>query len=255
MRPAVVRADERHFTAVDPGRVSVRVAVDRAGTGCANLEQRVIRLEPGSRHTVDHERSEEIAYVVSGYGVAVIGAEELPLEPGCGLFVPPASACTVTSSAREALVLLSVLSPQPGAASGPRAAHAAADPRFVVRTADQDVIPAGDDESRGLMDRHFTVLIDPASGARYVTQFVGVIERSRAPFHTHTYEEVIYIVGGQGVVHLPDGQQEVGPGTSIYLPAGAEHSLENREDQPLTLVGVFCPAGSPAARRPATSAG
>src|SRR5206468_3946456 len=125
---------------------------------------------------------------------------------------------------------------------GMAARSAAPDPprRPAVTTADeQDPLPAGD-------DRSFKLLIDPRFGCRNVTQFLGSIERSRAPFHTHTYEEVIYILGGEGFVHVDDRRVGIRAGTSIFLPPGVPHCLENASEGTLTLLGVFSPAGSPA---------
>ena len=113
------------------------------------------------------------------------------------------------------------------------------------------MIAAGDDASIDYMDRWFRLMVDPSHGSHYVTQFVGYIARSRAPEHVHTYEEVIYIVDGDGVVHIGDSHP-LRPGTSVYLPPGTPHCLENpHDDQVLALVGVFCPAGSPKERQPA----
>lgn len=246
-RPAVVHPP----SGAEDRSAAVRVAIDRAGTGCRNLEQRIIRQAAGSRRVVHHDGSEEIAYVISGRGTATLAGDVRPLRPGTGLLVPEGTECVIDSTGDVPLELLSVLTPQPGSDTGPEPAADMAPPAFTVHADDQETIPAGSDEGRGLMDRHFKLMIDPTRGARYVTQFIGFIERSRAPLHTHTYEEVIYILDGSGVVHVDGGQQAIGPGTSIYLPAGAPHCLENPGEEPLQLVGVFCPAGSPAARRPA----
>ena len=100
-------------------------------------------------------------------------------------------------------------------------------------------LPAGD-------DRSFKLMIDPRFGARNVTQFVGSIERSRAPFHTHTYEEVIYILSGRGLVHVHGRSVPVREGSSVFLPPGVPHCLENASEGVLRLLGVFSPAGSPA---------
>jgi oxalate decarboxylase/phosphoglucose isomerase-like protein (cupin superfamily) len=50
-------------------------------------------------------------------------------------------------------------------------------------------------------------------------------------------------------VHLADTTAEIGPGTSIYLPPYQPHCLENTGSAPLEVLGVFYPAGSPAAKQ------
>ena len=107
---------------------------------------------------------------------------------------------------------------------------------------EEEDIPAGE-------DRRFKLLIDPRYGCRNLTQFVGVIERSKAPSHSHTYEEVIYIVSGAGVVHIDDESQPIRRGSCIYLPPGLPHCIENSGEAPLRLVGVFCPAGDPGSKK------
>lgn len=84
-------------------------------------------------------------------------------------------------------------------------------------------------------------------GCQTVTQFVGWIPRSRAPFHRHTYEEAIYILEGRGILHLrgQSAAAEFGPGTSIYLPVGVVHCLENPGPAAIRVLGVFHPSGSP----------
>ncbi len=92
------------------------------------------------------------------------------------------------------------------------------------------------------------VFIDAERGSRHVTQFVGFIDRSRAPFHTHTYEEALYILEGRGIVHIDDHDLPIERGTSIFLPPGTPHCLENEGPEVLKLLGVFSPPGSPANR-------
>jgi mannose-6-phosphate isomerase-like protein (cupin superfamily) len=94
-------------------------------------------------------------------------------------------------------------------------------------------------------DRQFRVLL---SAGLTVTQFVGVIPPGRAPAHQHTYDEVVHVLAGSGVVHMPDGDRPIAPGTSVYLAPGTPHCLENTGIGDLRVLGVFHPAGSPAAK-------
>ena len=95
-------------------------------------------------------------------------------------------------------------------------------------------------------DREFRVLL---SAGLSITQFAGLIPPGRAPEHQHTYDEVVHVLAGRGVVHLAGGDTEIGPGTSIYLPPHTPHCLENTGAEVLQVLGVFYPAGSPAAKR------
>ncbi|HEX7190181.1 MAG TPA: cupin domain-containing protein [Thermoanaerobaculia bacterium] len=81
-----------------------------------------------------------------------------------------------------------------------------------------------------------------------VTQFVGSIPPGRAPDHFHLYEEVICILGGEGIMHAGDSSTPVSAGSCIFLPIRQRHCLENTGSGELRLLGVFYPAGSPAVR-------
>ncbi len=95
-------------------------------------------------------------------------------------------------------------------------------------------------------DRELRVLL--SSGLTF-TQFAGLIPPGRAPAHQHAYDEVVHVLAGQGVVHLSGISAQIGPGTSIYLPPYQPHCLENTGSAPLQVLGVFYPAGSPAAKQ------
>jgi len=104
---------------------------------------------------------------------------------------------------------------------------------------DHSVGPAG-------ADRSFKLLIGPRHGARHVTQFVGTIHGGWAPLHSHAYEEAIYVLAGAGVAHLDRRSHPIRPGSSIFLPPGTPHRLEQQGMEELKVLGVFSPPGSPA---------
>ena len=76
-------------------------------------------------------------------------------------------------------------------------------------------------------NREFRFLVDKDVGCRDVTQFVGVIPPGRAGMHSHVYDEVVYVIEGEGVLHLGDEQTPIGRGSCIHLPPLVEHCLEN----------------------------
>jgi len=75
-----------------------------------------------------------------------------------------------------------------------------------------------------------------------------VIPPGTSPHHYHTYEEAIFILEGHGIVWCDGESCEFSAGTSIYLPIGQRHMLENTGDDNVRLLGVFYPSGSPATR-------
>jgi mannose-6-phosphate isomerase-like protein (cupin superfamily) len=217
-----------------------RVAIDRS-VGCQNLEQRIFCYGPGSKLEMSHESSEDILYVVAGQGRADIDGKVYHLKPGTGMLAPPASRYRIENREEQDLLLVSVLSPQPGQpAPGVAECDVAPLSAHTVDEAEQETLPAG--------DRWFKLLVNPLMGCQYVTQFVGFIPHGRAPFHTHIYEEVIYIIEGEGVVHIGTGDFPLRAGSSVYLPPLLPHCLENTGNDPIRLLGVFCPAGDPSSK-------
>jgi mannose-6-phosphate isomerase-like protein (cupin superfamily) len=97
-------------------------------------------------------------------------------------------------------------------------------------------------------DRQFRILVDPEIGCQGVTQFVGWIPPGRAPTHHHTYEEVVYVLEGEGLLHLEESTRPIRAGSCMHLPPPVEHCLENTGTAPLRVLGVFHPAGSPASK-------
>src|SRR5262249_55956757 len=86
--------------------------------------------------------------------------------------------------------------------------------------------------------REFRLLATPELGCRSATQFVGYIPVVRAPDHYHRYDEVVYVLEGEGKLHI-DGEV-------ARLQAGLVHCLENIGPDEMRVLGVFRPAGSPA---------
>jgi mannose-6-phosphate isomerase-like protein (cupin superfamily) len=86
----------------------------------------------------------------------------------------------------------------------------------------------------------------PELGCASVTQFIGLVPPGRAPDHFHTYDEVIYVLDGEGFLEIDGEQAPVTPGSCIHLPKRLVHCVANTGDTELRLLGVFRPAGSPA---------
>ncbi len=115
------------------------------------------------------------------------------------------------------------------------------EPRAVVRRlADQE-------EQAATTSRTFRIVADPSTGLQSATHFVGYVPTERAPDHFHTYDEVIYVLEGEGTLHAGGDRTSVAAGSFLELPAGTVHCLENTGEDVMRLVAVFRPAGSPAA--------
>jgi mannose-6-phosphate isomerase-like protein (cupin superfamily) len=102
-------------------------------------------------------------------------------------------------------------------------------------------------------DRRFRVLFGPGTGYPAATQFVGEIPPGRAPEHSHSYDELVLVLAGDGVIHLGPASYPLRPGCCVHLPPGQLHCLENTGAATLRILGVFQPGGSPAAKQPPPS--
>ena len=199
--------------------------------GCDALEQRVVRFAPGRSQPHGGGKREELLFAVAGAGRVHLDGSEHALEPETGIVVPPGERYEVENDGPDELVLVSVLGLEPED-EGERPEPVA------VRLADQPAHPAG-------RDREFRYVANDDVGCRTVTQFVGSIPPGRAKPHYHTYEEVAYILEGEGVLHMGGESSTVRAGSCIHFPREEPHILENVGQGTLRVLGVFHPAGDP----------
>ena len=62
---------------------------------------------------------------------------------------------------------------------------------------------------------------------------------SEQPMDSHPANEQVYvIVRGRGIMRVGDEQQEVGPGTMVFIPPGAGHAIRNTGEEPLVYVSA-----------------
>lgn len=65
---------------------------------------------------------------------------------------------------------------------------------------------------------------------------------SEQPIHSHPEAEQVYvIVAGNGIMRVDDDEQEVGPGTLVFIPPGASHAIRNVGSTSLTYVSATSP--------------
>jgi mannose-6-phosphate isomerase-like protein (cupin superfamily) len=204
-------------------------------TGFAALRQAVLTCAPGrSLHRAAGDNAEEVLFVLRGRGTLVLAGERYELEPESGAYLAPGEHYELSNPGPDDLRLVSVAVPDPDADAevGERA--------VVRRLADQEAQAA-------TTEREFRIVADPESGLRSATHFVGYIPSARAPEHFHTYDEVIYVLEGDGVFTAGEVRERLEPGSCIQLPARAVHCLENTGAGVMRVLAVFRPAGSPAA--------
>jgi quercetin dioxygenase-like cupin family protein len=196
-----------------------------AADGCDLFSQRLLRFTgaSGERRSDD---ADEVLYVLEGSARATIDGTGHDLQPGTAVFVAQGTSWSVAGDAAA----VSVLVHEPAQSSR---THAVLD----LAVAERDSATAG---------RQFILGATPDSGCASVTQFVGLIPPGRAPDHFHTYEEVIYVLEGEGMLEIGEERAPLRAGSCVYLPARIVHCLANTGESEMRVLGVFRPAGSPA---------
>ncbi|HSP64428.1 MAG TPA: cupin domain-containing protein [Pyrinomonadaceae bacterium] len=247
------------------GTLRIWNRVGRA-TGAQAISLRVMEFAPGLSPGIRNEDCDEILYVldgglaaprsdrdevsttrVSGWVNAFIDGHSYNIDRDTGIYLRPGETLAIDNSGPDPIVLISSQCPDPdrapqfvAAMTTPSADSSPPDRPPLVRLADRPAQPTA--------DRWYRVLVDDEIGSTQVTQFVGSIPPGRAPDHFHNYEEVLFILKGEGQMWAGETNTPVAPGSCIYLPKGQVHCVENTGRDELRLLGVFYPAGSPSVR-------
>jgi mannose-6-phosphate isomerase-like protein (cupin superfamily) len=65
---------------------------------------------------------------------------------------------------------------------------------------------------------------------------------SEQSLHAHSDNEQVYvIVRGRGLMKVGEEQEEVGPGTMVFVPPKTDHAIRNPGDEPLLYVSATAP--------------
>jgi quercetin dioxygenase-like cupin family protein len=223
---AVIHPDD-----VEPsvdGGVELRRTFDERNESAA-LQQLVARVAPGRAALPSPESGETVLYVAAGRGTLELNGDRHRLEPGSGVLVGAGEQPLVDNPGPDDLLLVGAVAPNAAGESGRR--------RRVVHFGEQD-------EEQASPERRFRYLVQTDT----VTQFVGIVQPSKAPFHSHPYDEVGYIIEGTGTAHVDGAQIPLRQGSCFHLAPQQMHCIENSGQGEMRILGVFHPSGSPASR-------
>ncbi len=157
------------------------------GTGSKVLEQRVTRFAPGRSLPRGNPERDELLYAVSGSGALELDGEPHDLQSESGAYVRAGETYVIDNPGPDELLIVSTSVPVAQVYRSPR--------EVIVRFADRP-------ELRADAKRTFRYLVNQDAGCMDATQFVGIVEPCRAPDHSHSYDEVGYIVEGEGFAHI-----------------------------------------------------
>ena len=223
------------------GSLKVWSQIGRA-SGAEAISLRILEFGTGISPALRNRECDEVIYVLEG--VCIVFIDESPHEvgPETGIYLRPGETLSVKNAGPDAVRFVSSQCPEETVeivSEVPKSSgHSNSSP--IVRLSDRRALPTA--------DRWYRVLVDDEVGSEQVTQFVGSIPPGRAPDHFHEYEEVLFILRGEGRMWAGDANTPIGPGSCMYLPKRQLHCVENTGAGELRLLGVFYPAGSPAVR-------
>jgi mannose-6-phosphate isomerase-like protein (cupin superfamily) len=236
------------------GSLKIWNQVGRA-TGADAISLRVLEFGPGVSPGLRNRECDEVLYVlesldgeVESHGCTiVIDGNRYEVGPRTGVYLRSGQTFSVNNSGPDPVRIVSSQCPEEtfNGTIDPsivQAAHAQTAP--IVKLADRRALPTA--------DRWYRVLVDAEIGSEQVTQFVGSIPPGRAPDHFHEYEEVLFILRGEGRMWAGETHTPIAAGSCVYLPRRQMHCVENTGSGELRLLGVFYPAGSPAVRYEST---
>ena len=201
-------------------------------SGANAISLRILEFGPGASPGLCDDEHDEVLYVESGGGTISIDGNSFEIGRETGVYLRAGQTFSVNNPGPELVRFVGCQCP---GGSGSRSELPP-----IVRLADRRALPTA--------DRWYRVLVDDEIGSKQVTQFVGSIPPGRAPDHFHEYEEVLFILRGNGRMWAGEANAPIGPGSCVYLPRRQVHCVENTGDGELRLLGVFYPAGSPAVR-------
>ena len=237
------------------GTLSIWNQVGKA-TGAKAISLRILEFGVGLSPALRNQQADEVLYVLEDFDdsakpkrcTVFIDGRPHRVQTQTGIYLRPGQTLMVDNPGPDAVCFVSSQCPESdsrGILPLSSVDLVFTDPQGperspIVRLIDQREMPTG--------DRWYRVLVDHEIGSEQVTQFVGSIPPGRAPDHFHEYEEVLFILRGEGRMWTGDASTPIGPGDCIYLPRGQDHCVENTGVDELRLLGVFYPAGSPAVR-------
>jgi len=216
-----------------------RVAVADSSQGQARSAQ------PLDQDSIDHPHPEGVPRT-KGIATIFINGDRHEIGPDTGIYIRPNETFAIDNTSSDSITIISSQCPDPD--RSPQFASALSAAPQSNATAPAPIVRLADQRAQPTADRWYRVMVDDGIGSAQVTQFVGSIPPGRAPDHFHNYEEVLFILRGEGLMWAGETNTPIAPGSCIYLPEGQVHCVENTGEGELRLLGVFYPAGSPSVR-------
>src|SRR5215213_1991765 len=167
-------------------------------TGADAISLRILEFEPGTSPVLRNDECDEVLYVLGGSCTVGIDGKAYEVRPETGVYVRPGQTLSVKNPGQDVVRIVSSQTP--------------AEPSSDKREQSPPIVKLSDRRALPTADRWYRVLVDEEVGSEQVTQFVGSIPPGRAPDHFHEYEEVLFILRGEGRIWAGETNAPIGPG-------------------------------------------
>lgn len=202
----------------------------------STLTMSSVDLLPGERLSVEPSESDTYLFTVGGSaGIVLTSGSTSELRIGHAAFIPAGDGATALAGP-EGLTALR--------------AEATTDCDVHAPLGETEHFASVEDAETGdaTSKRKFQVLFGPHNGSCRATLFVGYVPPGKAPWHFHQYDEIVWIWKGASCFHTVDDQRDMPEASAMRMRPRQVHTLENLSaHDELILLGLFTPAGSPAA--------
>ncbi len=208
--------------------------------GAKALSQYFVSVSKGETPIRSYPHCDAVLYVTDGSGEINISGHTIPIKSETGIYVKSTEAFSFTNSNDSPFDILLTVCPE---CKSPKWHKSM--PQNFVTSYRKRTVDINEKIKVATGDRFYQLLVGKKMGSEQVTQFIGSIPKSMAPYHYHLYEEVITILSGEGFMWTENSKTPINKGSMIFLPKKQLHCLECTVEEGLKLMGVFYPAGSP----------
>ena len=94
------------------------------------------------------------------------------------------------------------------------------------------------DEIVGQGPVHRKTLIDTGDTGGFGALLVTFSPGAKLNFHTHTYEQILYVTEGKGLIATRSQEVIVKPGDCIFIPPGEDHWHGATEDSSFSHLAI-----------------
>ncbi|MDD4299598.1 MAG: cupin domain-containing protein [Methanomicrobium sp.] len=216
-----------------------------------NYEMSRISLSKGNKNPLHilKETSETI-YIISGKAEAAVNNAYFALSEGDSLFIPKDAFQEIKNTGNTTLLYLSITYPPYESSSEIIADSGVSDtlpsseyPVHIAANKSEMQVFFEDVEIRKIFDPE--ILKNCGIGSEFgigVAKAKIPIESSTQPHILEGTTEVMYILKGEGILHVNRKVMSIKAGDTAYIPPGAYQSLENTGDTDLLYITITDPA-------------